>query len=141
MKTQVQEEDLTRMILLVADIQNWLQDISTEIVNQLHPPAKRLLHTKQYRISISSLAHILERHYHKSLRHPDTGKFLIPVWEILDRLKEAAAVEPEPMPGSINFKRALECDSPIGIDRHGHTSWTIQVITDHSGLVLSAYPV
>ncbi|MFT3980465.1 MAG: hypothetical protein QM687_08350 [Ferruginibacter sp.] len=141
MKTTLNENEWIRMILLLADVQGWLNELSVQAVERLHPPGKKLLTGKQYHLPLSALAHILERHYHVTMRHPGTGKFLIPVSDILDKLKEAAIVKSTPMSGTLLQQRLLECDYPVGINREGDTSWTIMVITDHSDAVVTAYPV
>lgn len=134
------ENEWIRIILLLADTQQWLNEICVQTMSSLHPPAKKLLAAKTYRLSIGGLAHILERHYHKTLRHPGTGKFTVSLPQVLDLLKRAGAEPAVPMTGTLNSVRVLQCEDIIGIDRDGDPCRVMTVITAADGSVVTAFP-
>ena len=129
-----------RIILLLADTQLWLNELGSQAIHSIQPAAKKLLSSKTYRLSITALAHIIERHYYKTMRHPGTGKFTIPLPQVLDCIKEAGMQPAEPMKGSAYFKRSLAFPTSIGINKNGETSATITVITDYNKHIITAYP-
>ena len=134
------ESELIKILLLLSDTNNWLQEMTLQTVQAIHPPALKLLKGKDYRLPVHAFAHIIERHYYKTLRHPGTGKFNIPLPAILDHLKEAALLEPTLMKGSVNFCRKLALTENIGISKAGEPAYTICVITDANGNIITAYP-
>ena len=134
------ENELLRMLQLLADTQCWLNELGLQCVHGLHPPAVKLLNAKTYRLSITALAHIIERHYYKSMRHPGTGKFNISLAAIIDHIKTAAESEALPIKGNINFKRCIQLPQPIGINKLGEVAYRLVVITDATGSIVTAYP-
>ena len=136
----VNENELLRLLMLLSDTQTWLNEMSAQAVQALHPPAMKLMHGKSYRLPVTAFAHIIERHYYKTLRHPGTGKFTLPVPAILDLLKEMATVEAEPMKGNINSRRSLQLSYELGICKNGDPAFRITVITDPTGAIITAYP-
>jgi hypothetical protein len=134
------ENELLRLLLLLADTQVWLDDLGKQCLDYLHPPAKKLLTSKTYRLGIPAFAHIIERHYYKTMRHPGTGKFTIPLAELLDHLKQAALLDPVPMKSNTNSKRILKLDTVIGVNKNGDNSSRMTVITDAMGNIITAYP-
>lgn len=77
------EYEWLRLLFLLNDTQNWLNELINGAVMQVPMKDRKKLFRKTYYISISALAHILERHYYKIPRHPATSKFTVPVTEIL----------------------------------------------------------
>jgi hypothetical protein len=67
-------------------------------IMQLPMSNKKRLFRKTHYITISSLAHILERHYYKIPRHPDCGKFTIPIPDILSHLRDISIEAGMPIP-------------------------------------------
>lgn len=134
------ESELLRMLMLLADTQAWLNEMGLQHMHQLHPQGIKLLQGKQYRLSISALAHIVERHYYKTMRHPGTGKFDISLVAIVDHLKEAATAEPVPVKGSTNMKRCLYLNDPIGFNKQGEPAYSMVIVTDVTGSIITAYP-
>ena len=134
------EAECVRYILLLADMEQWLRLLQKNFLLSVSPTCGKLLRGADFRITLSGLAHILERHFHSTLRHPATGKFLIPLPELIDLLKEAGSKDAQPMPGSQHLKRELECEGPIGINRLGESSWLLVVIADARGELVTAYP-
>ena len=134
------EAECVRYILLLADMEQWLRALQKDFLLGVSPTCGKLLRGPEFRISLAGLAHILERHFHSTLRHPATGKFLIPLAELIDLLKEAGSKDPEPMAGSQHLKREMECERPVGINRLGETSWLLVVIADARGELVTAYP-
>ena len=76
------EDEWLKLIFLLSDTQDWLNEMVSGAVMQLPMNNKKRLFRKNYYITISSLAHILERHYYKIPRYPDSGKFTIPIPDI-----------------------------------------------------------
>lgn len=136
----VNENELLRLLMLLSDTQTWLNEMSAQAVQALHPPAMKLLHGKSYRLPITAFAHIIERHYYKTLRHPGTGKFTLPPAAILDLVKEMASVEPEPMKSNTNSRRSMQFPYQLGICKNGDPAFCITVITDPTGEIITAYP-
>ncbi len=134
------ENELLRLLMLLSDTQAWLNELSLQCVNGLHPPGIKLLNGKTYRLSITALAHIIERHYYKTMRHPGTGKFNIPVASIMEHLKEAAVIEGEAMKGCTHVKRCLDLKEPIGFNKSGEAAYRMVIITDAGGSIVTAYP-
>ncbi|MBC7934626.1 MAG: hypothetical protein H7Y86_04605 [Rhizobacter sp.] len=134
------EKELLRMLLLLSDTQCWLNELATQCVYNLHPPAIKLVQAKTYRLGITALAHIVERHYHKTLRHPGTGKFNIPLAAIIDYIKEAGTLEAIPVKGNINFRRCMQLPEAVGTGKSGEPAYRIVVITDPGGNIITAYP-
>ncbi len=129
-----------RIIMLLADTQAWLNELGNQVIQQVQPAAKKLFGSKGYRLSIHAFAHIIERHYYKTLRYPGTGKFDIPLSAILQLIKDAAVMDATPMKGSQYFKRILPVNSIIGITKNGEPSSAMTVITDEQGNIITAYP-
>jgi hypothetical protein len=140
MTTTPNENEWIRIILLLADTQSWLNELCGQTLAGLHPPAKKLLAAKTYRLTIGGLAHILERHYYKTLRHPGTGKFRISLPQIIDLLKLAGSEPPGQMTGTLNQVRVLNCEESIGTDKEGNDCRRLTVITDPGGCILTAFP-
>src|SRR5260221_8848722 len=89
MEAVFDEDKWIKMLFLLSDIQEWLNEISRAVIYQIPIENKRKLFRKTYYITVTSLAHLLERHYYKVARHPEAGKFIIPIPEILSYLREA----------------------------------------------------
>lgn len=140
MNHRITDEQWARMLLLLADTQQWINDICMQTISSIHPPAKKILKGKQYRLSVTGLAHIIERHWYKVLRHPGTGKFQLDIPGMLDLLRQAAAAPEQAMPGCLNQVRVLEHTEPVGIDRNGQPCRCITVITDQYGVIITAFP-
>lgn len=134
------ESELLRMLMLLADTQAWLNEMGTQCMHSLHPPGIKLLQGKNYRLSISALAHIVERHYYKTMRHPGTGKFDIPLAAIIDHLKDAGTAEATPIKGSVNMKRCLCFSEPVGFNKDGEPAYRMVIVTDITGNIVTAYP-
>lgn len=120
--------------------QQWLDEMAMQAIEQLPVQDKRKFLQKSYYLSIRTLAHILERHYYKIPRYPHTGKFHLPVTDILHLIRQAYTVEPVAMPGKLTLLRVLSTDQPIGFDKSGHATMQITVITDASGKIITAFP-
>ena len=96
--------------------------------------------SKTYRLTITSFAHVVERHYYKTLRHPNTGKFQISLGGNFGYLKAAGSIDSELMKGSMNFKRCLTLKEIIGFNKDGEDAFNFIVITDPGGNIITAYP-
>jgi hypothetical protein len=140
MKTTIDEQEYVRMILLLADIEGWIKQIQHTIFTGISAPAGKLSRAQGYRLGLAAMAHILERHYHGTLRHPGTGKFLVSLPELLDLIKEAGTATAEPIPGKHQLKRVLACDRFIGINKSGHSCSKLVVITEENGEIRTAFP-
>jgi hypothetical protein len=134
------EEAWLKLIFLLSDTQNWLNEIVSEAFMQLPMNNKKRLFRKTYYITISSLAHILERHYYKIPRHPDSGKFTIPISEILSHLRDISSEPGTPIPGSLDLQRMVNVHNVIGFDRNQLPTTYITVLTDSGGRIMTAFP-
>ncbi|MFC0774282.1 hypothetical protein [Terrimonas alba] len=134
------EAEWLKLIFLMADTQVWVDDMVKEILRQLPLPDKKKLLRKNYYLCITSLAHILERHYYKIPRYPHTGKFHIPVAEILHHIREAHSLPVTPVNGSSNFQRVIRTEQPIGFDKNGQPASLITILTDAGGKIITAFP-
>ena len=134
------EYEWLRLLFLLNDTQNWLNELINGAVMQVPMKDRKKLFRKTYYISISALAHILERHYYKIPRHPATSKFTVPVTEILSHLRDAFMGSVAPIPGSLNFQRAVDVGRIIGFDRNRLPTTCITVITDSGGRIITAFP-
>jgi hypothetical protein len=76
------------------------------------------------------MAHIIERHYYKICRPPQTGIFYIPVREIVQLIRDAADLPASPVPCSLNFQRTMQTTDMIGYDRHGNATSMLSIITN-----------
>lgn len=133
------EQHFLRLLFLLADTQEWINDLGDELMNTI-PRATSRCRNKSYYLGISALAHILERHYHRIERHPGTGKFTVTLPEIIELIKEAKQAEVVLIPATGNFARTLQLKYMIGHDRNGNCSSHITVITDSAGNIITAFP-
>ena len=134
------EEAWLRLIFLLSDTQDWLNEMVSGAVMQLPMNNKKRLFRKTYYITISSLAHILERHYYKIPRHPDSGKFTIPIPEILSHLRDISSEPGTPIPGSLDTLRTVNVNKIVGFDRNQLPTTYITVLTDSGGRITTAFP-
>lgn len=134
------EEEWLRLLFLLGDTEQWLDELSYRLFQSLPLRDKKKLFRQGYYLTAGRLAHILERHYHRIPRHPGTGKFTIPVPDILHWLREAGQRPAEPIPGCGNYKRIVEAGIPVGFDRHGQPACTITILTDSGGRIVTAFP-
>jgi hypothetical protein len=134
------EPEFIRLLFLLADTQAWISDMEKDLLYQLPLPGKCKLLRKTYYLSVSSLAHILERHYYKISRHPGCSKFTIDVPAIVHWIKEAYTCDPSPINGSLNFKRSIDTGTQIGFDKDGQQTTFITVLTETGGAIKTAFP-
>jgi hypothetical protein len=134
------EEAWLKLIFLLSDTQDWLNEMVSGAIMQLPMSNKKRLFRKTYYITISSLAHILERHYYKIQRHPDCGKFTIPIPDMLSHLREISSAPGTPIPGSIDLHRTVTVNKIIGFDRNQQPTTYVTVLTDSGGRIITAYP-
>ena len=134
------EPEWLKLLFLLADTQSWLDDMNKQLFNQLPVENKKKLFQKSYYLTPQSVAHILERHYYKIPRHPQTGKFHIPIPEILHLIREAATCPATPLTGTFNFQRTLQTEQPVGLDKTGEPANTITILTDAGGKIITAFP-
>jgi len=137
---QFNEAQWIKLLFLLADTQQWIDDMAKEAFLQLPVPDKKKCFRKTYYLTAGGLAHILERHYYKINRHPQTGKFHIPVTDIVQLIRDAADNPVSPVSGSLNMQRCLPAPSPIGYDKNGTPTHIITVLTDPGGRIVTAFP-
>jgi hypothetical protein len=137
---QFNEAEWIKLVFLLADTQSWVDELVRDCFLQLPLENKKKLFKKDYYLTASAMAHILERHYYKINRHPQTGKFHIPVIEILEYIRSAYAIEPTPISGSCNYSRVVHTGSEIGFDKSGNAVTCITVITAAAGKIITAFP-
>lgn len=134
------ETQWLQALFLLADTQNWLQQLQEGLVWQLPVKHRKKLLRKGSYLSSKALAHILERHYYKVPRHPLTGKFTIPIPQIVACIRDACQQPPEHVPCSPHLQRVLDTGTPLGHDPSGNTVTTITVITSTGGEIITAFP-
>jgi hypothetical protein len=134
------EEAWIRLIFLLSDTQDWLTEMVMGAVMQVPMKQRKNLFRRGYYITIAALAHILERHYYKVHRHPDTSKFTISLPEILSHLRDISKEPGIPIAGSIDFRRTVDVHKIIGYDRNHIPTTFISVITDNGGRITTAFP-
>lgn len=134
------EEAWIKLIFLLSDTQDWLNELAGKALMQVPMKNRKRLMRKTYYLPLSSLAHILERHHIKIPRHPGTGKFTIPVPEMLSCLRDIAAEPVTPLAGSLDFRRTVNVGKVIGFDQDQLPTAHITVLTDPGGRILTAFP-
>ena len=134
------ETQWLQALFLLADTQSWLQQLQEGLIWQLPVKHRKKLLRKGSYLSSKALAHILERHYYKVPRHPLTGKFTIPIPQIVACIRDACQQPPGPVPCSPHLQRVLDTGTPLGHDPSGNTVTTITVITSTGGEIITAFP-
>ncbi|MBN8861536.1 MAG: hypothetical protein J0H29_24350 [Sphingobacteriales bacterium] len=134
------ETQWLQALFLLADTQSWLQQLQEGLIWQLPIKHRKKLLRKGSYLSSKALAHILERHYYKVPRHPLTGKFTIPIPQIVACIRDACQQPPETVPHSPHLQRVLDTGTPLGHDPSGNTVTTITVITSTGGEIITAFP-
>jgi hypothetical protein len=134
------EAQWLKLLFLLADTQEWINELCKEALLQLPVADKKKCFRKTYYLTAPALAHILERHYYKINRHPQTGKFNIPVTEIVQLIRDAADLPVSPVPGNLNFQRILQTATSIGYDKDGKPATIITILTDAGGKIITVFP-
>lgn len=134
------EQQWLKLLFLLADTQSWLDEMTRDCFSHLPMDGKKKFLRKTYTLTAQTLAHIIERHYFKINRYPHTGKFHIPIVEILHYIREGASSIPIKLNGNGNFSRTIKTTGYIGYDINGNASRVIVIITDASGKIITAYP-
>lgn len=134
------EPQWLKLLFLLADTQDWINDMAKEAFLQLPVPDKKKCFQKTYYLTAPAMAHIIERHYYKINRHPQAGKFHIPVIEIIQLIRDASPLPCSPVPGSLNFQRTMQTGDTIGYDKDGNPATVITILTDAGGKIITAFP-
>jgi hypothetical protein len=134
------EEEWIRLVFLLSDTQKWMNELAISAVMQIPMKDRKKLFRKTYYINVTALSHIIERHYYKIPRHPETSKFTIPLIEILSYLRNASVEAATPVSGSLNLQRIINTDKIIGFDGDHLPTSHITVLTDSGGCILTAFP-
>ena len=134
------EEQWIRVLFLLSETQSWIMSQQQHLFSQIPAKGMRRLGCRRYYLSVSALAHILERHYIRIKLHPGTGKFTVSVAEILACIRDCGRVVPVKMPRSSHLIRVYDTGSVIGFDQQGQSTRFLTVITDAGGKILTAYP-
>jgi len=134
------ETQWLQALFLLADTQSWLQQMQEGLIWQLPVKHRKKLLRKGSYLSSKALAHILERHYYKVPRHPLTGKFTIPIPQIVACIRDACQQQPQTMSCSPHLQRVWDACTPLGYDPSGNTVTTITLITSTGGEIITAFP-
>lgn len=134
------EPSFIKLIFFLSDIRSWVEELEKTAFSLAPITDKKKLFRQNYYLTASTLAHIIERHYYKISRHPQTGKFHISIIEILHLLREAKTVVPVPVPGCSNLQYIWHTNAIIGFDRSGNPCSVITVITNPGGTIITAFP-
>ena len=132
------ELEFIKLLFLLSDTQQWLTQMSHDLFTQM--PNTSRLKQKTYYLSVTTFAHIIERHYYRIERHPGTGKFSIPIHDIIHHIREAKEEQPHPLHGTLNFQRTKNTGTIIGHERTGTPTSIITVITCPAGNIITAFP-
>lgn len=134
------EDEWLKLVFLLSDTQNWLNDLVGTAMLQVPMKDRRKLFRKSYYITVGALAHIMERHHYKIPRHPNVSKFTIPVVEILALLRDANTEPVEQATGATYLKRVIDTQKIIGHDFNQLPTSLLTVLTDSGGRILTAFP-
>lgn len=134
------EDEWLRLLFLLNDTQNWLNELVSGTVMQVPITGKKRLFRKTYYINVPALTHIAERHYYKIMRHPEASKFTISFVEILSCLRDASTEPTMPVSGSLHFQRVFDVGRAIGFDRSHRQTSVITILTDSVGRIITAFP-
>lgn len=132
------ELEFIKLLFLLSDTQQWLTQMSHDLFTQM--PNTSRLKQKTYYLSVTAFAHIIERHYYRIERHPGTGKFSIPIHDIIHHIREAKEEQSHPLPGTLNSYRTKNTGTIIGHERTGTPTSIITVITCPAGTIITAFP-
>lgn len=134
------EDEWLKMIFLLSDTQNWLNDLVNDAMLRVPMKDRKKLLRRTYYIGINALAHIMERHHCKILRYPNVSKFTVPVIDILALLRDANTAPAVPVPGTLNFQRVIDTGNMIGYDYNQLPTSFLTVLTDSGGRIMTAFP-
>jgi hypothetical protein len=134
------EQDWLKLLFLLNDTQNWLDEMCREAIYQLPVNEKRKFRRKSYYLTIPAIAHILEKHYNKIPRYPQAAKFTLTVVEILNYIRDAYSLPVTTVPGTLNYQRIVDAGQHIGYDRSGLSVQIRTIITDAGGKIITAFP-
>ena len=134
------EDQWLKILFLLADTHEWINDMSRDIFMQLPITEKIQCFRKTYYLTAPAMAHIIQRHYFKINCHPQVGKFHIPVIEIVQLIRDAAQLPTTQVAGSSNFQRSMHTAEIIGYDKDGIPTKIITIITDTGGRIITAFP-
>lgn len=134
------ESELIRLLYTLADIQQWISDLSSATLSQVPHMGKKKLQKLDYYLSPAALVHILERHYHKIPRHLGAAKFCIPIESILQYIRQAKDCPQHKAPNHSGHYRILQTNEIIGFDQQGNNTTCLTVFTDAKGNILTAFP-
>ena len=134
------EAQWLQALFLLADTQRWLEQLQESLIWQLPVKHRKKLLRQNGYLGAKALAHILERHYYKVPRHPLTGKFTIPIPQIVASIRDACREPPQPVPRSPHLQRVLDTGIPLGHDPSGNIVTIITVISSTGGEVITAFP-
>lgn len=134
------EQDWDKLIFLLNDTQNWIDEMCRDAIYRLPVMEKRKFRRKNYYLTVSAIAHILEKHYQNIPLYSHAVKFTISVVEIVGYIRDAYAIPTSPVPGCTNQQRVMDAGRVIGNDRTGKAVSIFTVVTDLGGKILTAFP-
>lgn len=140
MQPAFNEAEWLKLLFLLADTHSWLEDMGKNCLLQLPLAGKKQLLCKRYYLSVKAMAHIAERHYYKINRYPHTGKFHIPLIDVLEWIRLAADLPVAAVPNSLYVQRVIDTGNFIGYDKQGLPAHCITIITDAAGTIITAFP-
>jgi len=138
--SEFNEDQWIRILFLISDTQDWLNELQQNHFYQLPVSNKKKLFRKSFYLSASTLAHIVERHYYKIRRYPECSKFTIPLAEVLHFIKSSFEHPASPLNGTMNVQRVMDAGKTIGYDQSGQATSQLTVISDQGGKIVTAFP-
>jgi|GEM_PF-1213016 len=134
------EEEWIRLLFLVSDLQDWVEDLEKRLFLVVPVHGKKKLFRKDFYLTARTFAHIIQRHYHKVARHPEAGKFIVPVPHLLELLKQTRHIPTIPIPGRDGVYRVADIGKIIGYDRTGRNTSFVTLISHPEGRIETAFP-
>ena len=134
------EEEWIRLLFLVSDLQEWMEDLEKRLFLVVPVGDKKKLFRKDFYLTARTFAHIIQRHYHKVARHPEAGKFTVPVPHLIDLLKQTRHMPTTPIPGRDGVYRVVDTGKIIGYDRAGRNTTFLTLISHPEGRIETAFP-
>lgn len=138
--TAFNEDEWINLIFQLRDTQVWLNRAVRGSILRVPMKERKKLLRNNYYISVTALAHIIERHYHKVPLFPHTSKFTIPIAALLTYLRDASLEQALPIPDSPNVQRVIDAGKIIGYEPNLMPATHITVITDRGGRIITAFP-
>ncbi len=130
-----------QLLFILSHGHRWQSEAEMQLLLLLPIRGIHRLMEKGYRLRITALEHIVKRHYNGVSTDNDTGKFDIPLLQLLRIIKNAANLPCSPVKSTGNLQRLVICTTKIGVDKSGNPTRRMVIITSPDGDILTAFPL